>query len=361
MESGGRHPQLYFLDGDVVLGAPLLCSLDGKVDQYQLYRVHKAYLGHHSVFFANLFADGSAGLGPKYDGQPLVEVLDKAENFSRLLTYLYNPFGPLFKHWSPDAPMSLTPIIRLADKYLIESLRTALIEQVTSDWPCTLAAWDASEGEANAIRDTYKRSVVSNSHATRFADQIPEPASAIVFAREFACPEILPAVFYQLCRIGIKEEFEHRENYYPTRSGRLACWALLGREDLTRYLHGCDALETYCKELRRKFAEGDSVAEGCVPMWARPELGPTREDEKDRTGWPCYAFAERILQLAWPEDGEREPLEGLLKLLEYERLPDVRKDRPRGFCEDCDWGFHGWLRAERQMLWDRLPELFQLS
>lgn len=93
MESGGRHPQLYFPDGDVVLGAPFLHSIGGKSEKYQLYRVHKAYLAHHSVFFANLFADGSAGLGPTYrhDGQPLVEVLDEAENFSRLLTYLYHP------------------------------------------------------------------------------------------------------------------------------------------------------------------------------------------------------------------------------------------------------------------------------
>ncbi len=106
------------------------------------------------------------------------------------------PSEPLFKRWNPDAPIALTPVIRLADKYLIEGLRTALMRHVISDWPCTLAAWDASEGEANAIRDTYKRSVVSNPHAVRFADQIPEPAAAIVFAREFACPEILPAVFY---------------------------------------------------------------------------------------------------------------------------------------------------------------------
>ncbi len=91
MESGERHPQFYFPDGDIVLCAPLLRSPDGKVEKYQLYRVHKAYLGHYSVFFANLFADGHAGLGPKYDGQPLVELLDEAASFSSLLAYLYNP------------------------------------------------------------------------------------------------------------------------------------------------------------------------------------------------------------------------------------------------------------------------------
>lgn len=91
MERGERHPQLYFPDGDVVLGAPLLLSLDGKVEKHQLYRVHKAHLAHYSVIFANMFADGNAGLDPKYDGQPLVELLDEADSLSRLLTYLYNP------------------------------------------------------------------------------------------------------------------------------------------------------------------------------------------------------------------------------------------------------------------------------
>lgn len=90
-ESGERHPQLYFPDGDVVLRAPLLRSLDDKVEKHQLYRVHKAHLAHYSVMFANMFADGDAGLGPTYDGQPLVELSDEAESLSCLLTYFYNP------------------------------------------------------------------------------------------------------------------------------------------------------------------------------------------------------------------------------------------------------------------------------
>ncbi|EIW56205.1 uncharacterized protein TRAVEDRAFT_50686 [Trametes versicolor FP-101664 SS1] len=356
-ESGERHPQLYFPDGDVVLRAPLLRSLDDKVEKHQLYRVHKAHLAHYSVMSANMFADGDAGLGPTYDGQPLVELSDEAESLSCLLTYFYNPFEPLCTRWDPNAPILLSPVIRLADKYVVEGLRASLIKRVVSDWPCTLAAWDASEGEANAI---LKHRVLSGTNTGRFVDQIPEPAAAIAFAREFGCTEILPAAFYQLCRINIKEDFEQTDHSY-LKYKRLARWSLLDLENITRYLHGREELRTYCKYIRRAFDEGEPLFYGCIPYWAFPDCPwVVPEEEKDRSERPCYAFAERILQLAWPEDEECDPLDGLLRLLDYESLPEVKKGYPKGFCEKCGWEFGEWLRRNRQGLWNRLPQLFHL-
>lgn len=249
----------------------------------------------------------------------------------------------------------LAPVIRLADKYLIEGLRAALIKHVVSDWPCTPAAWYASEGEANAIRDTLKLDCASGG---RFADHIPEPAAAIVFAREFGCTEILPAAFYQLCRIGIKEEFD---NQYGPSHKRLARWGLLDVDNLRRYLHGREELRSHRDVIESEFDMGAPIAPECVPDWVRFDNMWSTEDERDRSAWPCYAFAEHILRTAWPVDGEYEPLDGLLRLLNYDSLPDVRKGYPRGFCEECHWGFGQLLVGQLETFWKMLPDFFQLA
>lgn len=84
-----EHPQLYFAGGDIVLQAKLPSDVDNP--RFQMYCVHKAILGFHSVVFSNLFADGSVNLESIYDGRPLVEMLDDAEDLSHLLLFIYKP------------------------------------------------------------------------------------------------------------------------------------------------------------------------------------------------------------------------------------------------------------------------------
>lgn len=89
-----RHPELYFADGDIVLATRLFAdniASDGTAStKYQLYRVHRPILRHHSQVFANMFVDGTPG--QMYDGVPFVEMVgDDAEGFAALLTCIYNP------------------------------------------------------------------------------------------------------------------------------------------------------------------------------------------------------------------------------------------------------------------------------
>ena len=93
-----RHPQLYLRDGDIVLRAaksqasPIACSTGPA--RFQLFRVHKFLLRHHSIVFADML-DSDRGrtveAGETYDGLPLAEMPDSADDLALLLHYLYNP------------------------------------------------------------------------------------------------------------------------------------------------------------------------------------------------------------------------------------------------------------------------------
>lgn len=86
-----EHPELYLANGDIVLQAKL--PSDTENPRFQMYCVHKAVLSFHSTVFSNLFADGSANLNSEsiYDGHPLVEMPDDADDLSNLLLFIYKP------------------------------------------------------------------------------------------------------------------------------------------------------------------------------------------------------------------------------------------------------------------------------
>ena len=58
-----------------------------------------------------------------------------------------------FRRFDPNTPLVVSGVIRLADKYCIESLREHLIQVVVSDWPTTLEEWDFFQAEIQAIKD----------------------------------------------------------------------------------------------------------------------------------------------------------------------------------------------------------------
>ena len=83
-----------------------------------------------------------------------------------------------FRRFDPNKPVSLSGVVRLADKYLIEPLREHLVEQVVSDWPQTLDEWEKWKAEISRIEKGLEKS-------ERLCDHIPEPVTAINFATKF--------------------------------------------------------------------------------------------------------------------------------------------------------------------------------
>ncbi len=71
------------------------------------------------------------------------------------------------------------------------------------------------------------------------AHAVPEPASAIHFALEFGCAEILPAAFYQLARSDVAMDWDNPTSYTASWDTPVR-WSLLAVPDLLRCLLGLD-------------------------------------------------------------------------------------------------------------------------
>ncbi|KAI0692927.1 hypothetical protein C8T65DRAFT_744940 [Cerioporus squamosus] len=244
-----RHARLYLADGDVVLAARQPESHQEAHSQYQVYRVHKAILCLHSPVFANVLSDAMPGLGESYDGAPLVEMVgDEAPAFSSLLMWLYFPLEMTIERWDPDTPITVALVVRLASKYLVDTLRSHLVNTVVADWPRTLEEWNRQEAEIRAMRSDRASSMKRDN----FSRLVPEPAAAIAFALEFGCTEILLAAFYTLSCISITNDWDRAAPHALDSYLRLAGWSMLESRELLRFMRGCDALEKYCDEKRTR-------------------------------------------------------------------------------------------------------------
>lgn len=76
-------------------------------------------------------------------------------------------------------------------------LHHRLVRHVCEDWPTTLDEYDIQQAELDMFLQVARANPFPKytPDRGRMADTIPEPASAILFAQEFGCREILPAAF----------------------------------------------------------------------------------------------------------------------------------------------------------------------
>ena len=97
-----------------------------------------------------------------------------------------------FRRCDPNVSIAIIGAVRLSNKNLLELLH----KQLTS---YAVGEWDIQQAEINAIKQTILSvTTVDGEGVDRsqlLSDRIPEPVSAIAFAREFGCTKILPAAF----------------------------------------------------------------------------------------------------------------------------------------------------------------------
>ncbi|KAI0685439.1 hypothetical protein C8T65DRAFT_168711 [Cerioporus squamosus] len=339
-----RSAQLYFPDGDLVLRA---VGSDG----VHLFRVHKFLLKHHSMAFKDMFSAEDGSCSDIYDGVPVADMPgDRAEDLALLLTYLYNPSQLSFKRLDPNKPIQISGVIRLADKYLLEPLHDHLVQQVASDWPTTLQAWDIREAEIQAIR----KAAADEKDRKKFWELVPEPVAAVLFAEEFGCPQILPAAFYQLAQTNFNRDWNdtgiHNDSWQWDTL--LARWSLLEKDNLVRCLHGFQSLDDY-------HADAYSLlSKHCFPPQDHDEHGYNMIYKNSK----CYAFLAELLVVVWGRGSRRDPLQLLLDCLEYEKYPQLSKERfPDGLCEHCRESLPDIIAHKRRVLWGSLPEYFRLQ
>lgn len=202
-----RHDDMWLSDGSVVL-----------VAENTMFKVHKSQLSRHSVVFRDMFAMPQAAIDTSFnangltketfDGCDVVYVHDSAQDLESLLRALYD--GPTFGDNGQADFAIVSGVLRLANKYFIEPLRTRAIAHLSLAWPSSLNAWDAREEVAAADRVECEAVKTPPPEEGQMSVDVglqqpsprfyPHAAKVLVLAREVNAPGLLPSAFYDLAR-----------------------------------------------------------------------------------------------------------------------------------------------------------------
>ncbi|EPQ60290.1 hypothetical protein GLOTRDRAFT_135000 [Gloeophyllum trabeum ATCC 11539] len=203
-----KHPSLYLSDGNIVLYS---AASEGEA---VAFCVHRSMLSKVSLIFADMFSLPPSDVNEQHEGRPVVRMQDRASDLEQLLKILYHESSLPMKRLDPQFPSEVKPILQLANKYEITSLRGQIVSRLTEDWPTTLREWDALEKDIATMRETWDERLDYTASGSDFSldSHLPEPVGALHLAKECEVPQILPAVFYHLSRLSFSFLFSWAGN-----------------------------------------------------------------------------------------------------------------------------------------------------
>ncbi|KAJ7139690.1 hypothetical protein C8R44DRAFT_660169, partial [Mycena epipterygia] len=192
-----RSREFWFHDGDIVLSCP---HPNGSSF---LYRVHKFMLTRHSVPFAEMLESSvlAARCLEIVEGVPVVSLPEPAAEIHRLLSCLYNAMnGACFR--DEKRPIARCDwLLQICQKYKIVPLHQCIVAWLKTEWPATLAGWDAREAHIAALRQQHIAAGPSGRVDNMYLDdRLPEPATTLSIARTLRLPAVLRAAVYDLAR-----------------------------------------------------------------------------------------------------------------------------------------------------------------
>lgn len=270
------------------------------------------------------------------------------------------------KGFEPNAPLVLAGIVRLATKYQIDALRERLIQHVIADWPTTLAEWDRQQAVFEEIREQVdvqrkelppdmRKSGNANMKGPFYVDRIPEPAAALAFAREFDCPQILPAVYYRLAIADTDDDWEPHDgrNWMLYEGHDVVRWSLLTVEEIRRMLHGRHMLGIYAHSFTT--ARVPDKFEGCK-----------RADEDEDRPSGCAAIVACVVKEHWIDtDPYNLNFDHLNRFEPCRKIQwvdtETGEQEEESLCFRCREQWEDFLKEHRQDLWDDLPRMFNLT
>lgn len=157
-----------------------------------------------------------------------------------------------------DVPFLQMGLVRLAKKYMVQDIATVIIDHVRSQWPTTSTEYTAWLGK--------RRAAISAAQSTGTPEPLfPEPASALVFAREHGIPSILTATYYCLSLTNPSLDFDAlaRQGAPTQRLNAAARWSLLDRDTLLSVMRFLPLVRTVSEvailALRQDFALSDPL------------------------------------------------------------------------------------------------------
>ncbi|KAI5117801.1 hypothetical protein M0805_004561 [Coniferiporia weirii] len=201
MDKVFQHPTLYFDDGNIILSAVSSTQNQQKNQtdaQTLLFRVHKSLLKERSVIFRDMLElpEVPSGVNEIHDAVPVVRMPDSAKEVEDMLKIFYRPWEMRLQKHHPDTCLQIKDVLAMATKYQFSDIRQLLVAHIEADWPKTLDEWDWFEDYAKLLppfqRPGYTR---------------PEPASTLVLAWRFGIHRVLPAVFYDLGRLNVSDDW----------------------------------------------------------------------------------------------------------------------------------------------------------
>ena len=214
-----------------------------------------------------------------------------------------------------------------------------MINQVVDDWHQTLSEWDI---RAKDIRDTQS-GIAEGTIMGTIRDKLPEPVTAINFAKEFGCTSILRAAFYCLSVTSLKLHDDVGDHAMTAK------WTLLEKTDWMRYTRGCHLLWSST----RLTAENAN-------MLASKKCQSDSRGPKFQTS--CVRYIARLLSLVFDNDGlPMDPLDlytTILCLDKYDKH-QLRDEVPSGLRTRCECNMNRVVHARRrEALWKRLGMYF---
>lgn len=332
-----RHSDLWFDDGSVICRA-----------ENMLFRVHISQLARHSICFQDMFmlpqpecsrleasmlVDEGKFSGPRMI--PIVYLYDKAEDVGNLLTALYD--GPNFGNNDRDDFQVVSGILRLATKYLIDSLRAKALAHLHVAWPLDLKAWDARED----VLRSYEVDGFSCGH------RYPHPFALINLAREIDAPSLLPSAFYDISRLSFTQILE-TNNDEPVSLERLSM------ADMQRLCLGKEAMQHTITALIRNMGTGSYIRQQS-----------TAHSQFRKASSMCLSVAAcrkditELVDLATQHylfDRERGYADPLYVAEELGQLKSAEFSE----CKACAKLLESWAAREREKIWRMIPHWFRL-
>ncbi len=223
---------------------------------------------------------------------------------------------PDLKHRDPGFPIFAGKVLKIADKYEVDSVRHAVVKQLESDWPKDLSEWYRFKAD-------MEKQVELNGLKIIDSFSFNEPASAIRVAMDHDIPSILPIAFYTLAQVDMNPE-------RPPQMGPAPRWDLLNANDFVRLMGGKQFMAVGMNELLEVF-----IIEQCSAQRCGNEL----------TKLKATKFSMRELCIPDPLGW----LYGVLKDLD-------RKD----LCSACQGAVRKGILKTMEICWRHLPRVFEL-
>ncbi|VDC06643.1 unnamed protein product [Peniophora sp. CBMAI 1063] len=320
----------WMTDGTIVLRA--VSKTDEQVT-YTLWKVHKSVLSYHCAFFRDLFGGpGDSTLldntSEQYDGVPVMDVQDVAEDMAQFLKAMYSPAQLQQHHYTRTSgdrvavnatfPGMYAGILRLAHKYDAKELHGLVSLSLTQQWPSTREQWTAVH------RIGYK------------AENHPNPVEAIALGYMYNVPDILPTAFYDLYLSHEKEGLGRPYDLSPLDSSpQLLRYYIIGRGFVNSAIDGVGQTvlaSSKLKELKEECEHGrGTTCRNGLTTWYYNHVRLYKSDANFLLGG-----IERMIEL-------------------------LRANTAEGACETCQFGFSLMLAEEREKFWARLPTIFQVD